>query len=214
MNVLIACEESQRVCIEFRKKGHLAFSCDIMTCSGGYPEWHIHGDVLNVLNPQLLPVGNGEYKYGIEFYTNNGQDFHTILGKWDLIIAFPPCTHLAVSGARYFEQKRKDGRQQQGIDFFMEFTKADCEKIAIENPIGIMSTHYRKPDQIIQPWMFGHGETKATCLWLKNLPKLEPTNIVDGREQRIWRMPPGPERAKERSKTYEGIAKAMANAWG
>ena len=142
----------------------------------------------------------------------DGADY--VIEKWDLIIAFPPCTHLAVSGARYFEQKRKDGRQQQGIDFFMEFTKADCEKIAIENPIGIMSTHYRKPDQIIQPWMFGHGETKATCLWLKNLPKLEPTNIVEGREQRIWKMPPGPERAKERSKTYEGIAKAMANTWG
>lgn len=201
MNVLIACEESQRVCIEFRKKGHLAFSCDIEECSGGHPEWHIKEDVLRILNGEC------------GFTTQNGDNW-IFPCKWDLIIAFPPCTHLAVSGARYFEQKRKDGRQQQGIDFFMEFTKADCEKIAIENPIGIMSTHYRKPDQIIQPWMFGHGETEATCLWLKNLPKLEPTNIVDGREQRIWRMPPGPERAKERSKTYEGIAKAMANAWG
>lgn len=201
MNVLIACEESQRVCIEFRKKGHLAFSCDIEECSGGHPEWHIKEDVLRILNGEC------------GFKTQNGDDW-IFPCKWDLIIAFPPCTHLAVSGARYFEQKRKDGRQQQGIDFFMEFTKADCEKIAVENPIGIMSTHYRKPDQIIQPWMFGHGETKATCLWLKNLPKLEPTNIVEGREQRIWRMPPGPERAKERSKTYEGIAKAMANFWG
>lgn len=201
MNVLIACEESQRVCIEFRKKGHLAFSCDIEECSGGHPEWHIKEDVLRILNGEC------------EFTTQNGDNW-IFPCKWDLIIAFPPCTHLAVSGARYFEQKRKDGRQQQGIDFFMEFTKADCEKIAIENPIGIMSTHYKKPDQIIQPWMFGHGETKATCLWLKNLPKLEPTNIVDGREQRIWRMPPGPERAKERSKTYEGIARAMADQWG
>ena len=201
MNVLIACEESQRVCIEFRKKGHLAFSCDIEECSGGHPEWHIKEDVLRILNGEC------------GFTTQNGDNW-IFPCKWDLIIAFPPCTHLAVSGARYFEQKRKDGRQKQGIDFFMEFVKADCDKIAIENPIGIMSTHYRKPDQIIQPWMFGHGETKATCLWLKNLPKLEPTNIVDGREQRIWRMPPGPERAKERSKTYEGIAKAMANAWG
>ena len=179
----------------------MAFSCDIEECSGGHPEWHIKEDVLRILNGEC------------GFTTQNGDNW-IFPCKWDLIIAFPPCTHLAVSGARYFEQKRKDGRQQQGIDFFMEFTKADCEKIAIENPIGIMSTHYRKPDQIIQPWMFGHGETKATCLWLKNLPKLEPTNIVDGREQRIWRMPPGPERAKERSKTYEGIAKAMANAWG
>lgn len=207
MNVLVACEESQRVCTAFREKGHNAFSCDILPCSGGHPEWHIQGDVLKILNPYKLPFG-GEV---IEFRTMDGTDY--VIEKWDLIIAFPPCTHLAVSGARYFEQKRKDGRQQKGIDFFMEFTKADCEKIAIENPIGIMSTHYRKPDQIIQPWMFGHGETKATCLWLKNLPKLKPTDIVEGREQRIWRMPPGPERAKERSKTYEGIAKAMASQW-
>lgn len=184
MKVLVACEESQAVCKEFRKLGHEAYSCDIVPCSGGHPEWHLQQDVLPLLKE-----------------------------KWDMIIAFPPCTHLAVSGARYFEQKRKDGRQQQGIDFFMEFTKANCEKIAIENPIGIMSTHYRKPDQIIQPWMFGHGETKATCLWLKNLPKLEPTNIVDGRDQRIWKMRPGPERAKERSKTFPGIAKAMASQW-
>ena len=208
MNVLVACEESQRVCTAFREKGHNAFSCDIVPCSGGHPEWHIQGDVLKILNPYELPFG-GEV---IEFRTMDGTNY--VIEKWDLIVAFPPCTHLAVSGARYFEQKRKDGRQQQGIDFFMEFTKADCEKIAIENPIGIMSTHYRKPDQIIQPWMFGHGETKATCLWLKNLPKLEPTNIVDGREHRIWKMPPGPERAKERSKTYWGIARAFAAQWG
>lgn len=204
MKVLIACEESQEVCKAFRAKGHEAYSCDIQECSGGHPEWHTQGDVLPLLrNPDI----DGWY-----FCTMDNVTHH--IEKWDLIIAFPPCTHLAVSGARYFEQKRKDGRQQQGIDFFMEFTKADCEKIAIENPIGIMSTHYRKPDQIIQPWMFGHGETKATCLWLKNLPKLEPTNIVDGREQRVWRMPPGPERAKNRSKTYPGIAKAFAEFWG
>lgn len=201
MNVLIACEESQKVCTAFREKGHNAFSCDILPHSGSHSEWHIMQDVLSLLN------GN------CKFMTMDCV-YHQIYGKWDMIIAFPPCTHLAVSGARYFEQKRKDGRQQQGIDFFMEFTKADCEKIAIENPIGIMSTYYRKPDQIIQPWMFGHGETKATCLWLKNLPKLEPTNIVDGREQRVWRMPPSSERAKERSKTYAGIAKAMACQWG
>ncbi|MDD7439755.1 hypothetical protein [Prevotellamassilia timonensis] len=200
MKVLVACEESQRVCIAFRERGHNAFSCDIEPCSGGHPEWHIMQDVLPLLNGRC------------SFKTMDGIE-HSIDGKWDLIVAFPPCTHLAVSGARYFEQKRKDGRQQQGVDFFMEFIKADCEKIAIENPIGIMSTYYRKPDQIIQPWMFGHGETKATCLWLKNLPKLEPTNIVDGREQRIWKMPPGPERAKERSKTFPGIAKAMASQW-
>jgi hypothetical protein len=130
-----------------------------------------------------------------------------------MIIAFPPCTHLAVSGARWFEQKRKDGRQQQGIIFFMEFTKLKC-RWAIENPIGIMSTYYRKPDQIIQPWQFGHGETKATCLWIHDLPLLKPTNIVPGREQKIWKMPPSKERTKLRSKTFPGIAKAMASQWG
>jgi site-specific DNA-cytosine methylase len=133
---------------------------------------------------------------------------------WDLIIAFPPCTHLAVSGARWFKEKQADGRQQEGIDFFMLFVNAKCKYVAIENPIGIMSTKYRKPDQIIQPWQFGHGETKATCLWLKNLPNLTPTKIVEGREQRIWKLPPSPDRAKIRSKTYEGIAKAMADQWG
>lgn len=133
--------------------------------------------------------------------------------NWDLIIAFPPCTHLAVSGARHFKEKIADGRQQEAIDFFMLFANHSCKHIAIENPVGIMSTKWRKPDQIIQPWQFGHGETKATCLWLKNLPALIPTEIVSGRVQRIWRMPPGPERAKERSKTYQGIAKAMAEQW-
>ncbi len=131
-----------------------------------------------------------------------------------MIIAFPPCTHLAVSGAKWFEQKRKDGRQKAGIDFFMLFANSKCEKVAIENPIGIMSSIWRKPDQIIQPWQFGHGETKATCLWLKGLPKLEPTNIVAGREARIWKMPPSKDRSKNRSKTYDGIASAMANQWG
>ena len=184
MKVLVACEESQAVCIEFRKKGHEAFSCDIQECSGGHPEWHIHGDVLEAMND-----------------------------NWDMMIAFPPCTHLAVSGARHFEEKRKDGRQQAGIDFFMEFVHSPIKHKAIENPIGIMSNIYRKPDQIIQPYMFGHGETKATCLWLFNLPKLTPTDIVEGREQRIHKMPPGPDRGKERSKTFPGIAKAMANQW-
>lgn len=186
MRVLVACEESQAVTIELRKLGHEACSCDILPCSGGHPEWHLQQDVIPLLQEQ-----------------------------WDMIIAFPPCTHLAVSGAAWFEQKRKDGRQQQGIDFFMEFTKLDhVPRVVIENPIGIMSRHYRKPDQIIQPWMFGHGETKATCLWIKGLPLLKPTEIVSGRDQRIWRMAPGPERQKLRSKTFEGIAKAMAEQWG
>lgn len=184
MRVLVACEESQAVTIELRRLGHEAYSCDIQECSGGHPEWHIQADAL-----ELIKL------------------------KWDMIIAFPPCTNLAVSGARYFREKQADGRQQASIDFFMKFVNADCEKIAIENPIGIMSTIYRKPDQIIQPWQFGHGETKATCIWLKGLPKLQPTDVVKGREQRIWKMPPSPDRAKLRSKTFPGIARAMAEQW-
>jgi len=138
--------------------------------------------------------------------------FDVIAGNWDLIIAHPPCQYLAVSGARWWKEKQRE--QKKAIDFFMWFTNIPCEKVCIENPIGIMSTLYRKPDQIIQPWMFGHGETKATCLWLKGLPKLVPTNIVEGREHRIHRMAPGPDRARERSRTYSGIAAAMANQWG
>lgn len=184
MRILVACEESQAVTIELRKLGHEAYSCDILPCSGGNPEWHLQQDVTPLLKE-----------------------------KWDMIIAFPPCTHLAVSGARWFAEKRADGRQQAAVDFFMAFVKADCKKIAIENPIGIMSTTYRKPDQIIQPWQFGHGETKATCLWLKALPTLQPTQIVDGRKQRVWRMPPSADRAKLRSKTFPGIARAMAEQW-
>jgi len=142
-------------------------------------------------------------------------DIRDVIGDgWDIMIAHPPCTHLAVSGARYFAEKKLDSRQQEAIDFFMMLANADIEKIAIENPISIMSTKWRKPDQIIQPYMFGHGETKATCLWLKNLPKLIPTDMVDGRENRIHRMPPGKDRWKNRSRTFEGIAKAMAEQWG
>ena len=184
MKILVACEESQAVTIEMRRLGHEAYSCDIEPCSGGHPEWHLQVDALELLKM-----------------------------KWDMILAFPPCTHLAVSGARYFEQKRKDGRQQAAIDFFMRFANADRPKIAIENPVGIMSSVWRKPDQIIQPWQFGHGETKKTCLWLKGIPLLVPTNIVDGREQRIWKMPPSEDRAKNRAKTFPGIARAMAEQW-
>lgn len=143
-----------------------------------------------------------------------GDVLDIINDGWDLMIAHPPCDHLAVSGARWFKEKQADGRQQAAIDFFMKLVNADIPKIAIENPISIMSTRYRKPDQIIQPWMFGHGETKATCLWLKNLPKLVPTNIVDGREARIHKLPPSPERWKLRSTTYLGVAEAMAQQWG
>jgi len=142
-------------------------------------------------------------------------DVRDLLGEpWDMVLAFPPCTHLCVSGARWFAEKRADGRQQEAVDFFMLFARLDCPRIAIENPVGIMSTVWRKPDQIIQPWMFGHGETKATCLWLKGLPPLVPTNIVEGRVGRVWREPPSPDRARIRSKTFPGIAKAMAEQWG
>ena len=185
MKILVACEESQAVTKEFRALGHEAYSCDVVECSGGHPEWHIRDDVST--------------------YLNKG---------WDMIIAFPPCTHLSSSGARWFKQKRADGRQQEAVRFFMSIVNADCEHIMIENPVGVMSTFYRKPDQIIQPWQFGHGETKATCLWLKGLPLLRPTDIVDGRESRVHKMPPSPDRAKLRSKTYEGIAKAIANQYG
>lgn len=200
MNILVACEESQAVCKAFRKRGHEAYSCDILDCSGGHPEWHIWGDALNALK--------------LKGYFFTQDDSIHYIDKWDMIIAFPPCTDLAVSGARWFKEKIKDGRQQRSIDFFLKFTKLECEKVAIENPVGIMSTHYRKPDQIIQPWQFGHGEVKKTCLWLKGLPLLKPTNIVEGREERIWRMAPGPERQKMRSKTFPGIAKAMSEQWG
>ena len=142
-------------------------------------------------------------------------DVRDILGNgWDMLIGFPPCTHLASSGARWFREKQADGRQQEGIDFFMFLVNSGIPKIALENPIGIMSSKYRKPDQIIQPWQFGHGETKATCLWLTGLPKLVPTNIVEGREPRMWKLPPSKDRAKIRSETYQGIADAMADQWG
>lgn len=194
MRVLCACEESQAVTKEFRKLGHEAYSCDLLPCSGGYPEWHIQADALEIVKLQ-----------------------------WDLVIAFPPCTHLAVSGARWFEEKRRNGQQSMAIGFFKAFTALDhVEKVAIENPVGIMSNEYRKPDQVIQPYEFGHPETKATCLWLKGLLPLEPTNNVydemlelPKKEQaRIHHMSPSVNRAKLRSKTYPGIAKAMAKQWG
>jgi len=186
MRVLVACEESQTVCKAFRALGHEAYSADLQPCSGAHPEWHIRGDVIPLLSYD-----------------------------WDMIVAFPPCTDLASSGARWFAQKKLDGRQQASILFFKIFTKLDhIPKVAIENPVGIMSTVYRQPDQIIQPWQFGHGETKATCLWLKGLPVLTPTLVVSGREARIWRLPPSNDRAKLRSKTFPGIAEAMALQWG
>jgi site-specific DNA-cytosine methylase len=182
VNVLVACEFSGVVREAFRNIGHNAWSCDLLDADDN-SEFHLKGNVLEYLED-----------------------------SWDLMIAHPPCTHLAVSGARWFKEKQKE--QQYAIEFFMELINAPIQKIAVENPISIMSTKYRKPDQIIQPWQFGHGETKATCLWLKNLPKLVPTNIVEGREARVHKMPPSKDRWKLRSITYKGIAEAMANQWG
>lgn len=202
MKVLVACEESQRVCIAFRNRGHEAYSCDILPCSGGRPEWHIQDDVRNVLTD-----------------------------SWDLIIAHPPCTYLTITANRWYNVDRYGDRaiqrlrdRDEAIKFFMLFVDAPCEKIAIENPIGIMSSEYCVPDQIIQPYMFGDPYEKKTCLWLKNLLPLEPTNPVIPEPRQILKsgktMPtwysnaPKQDRAKIRSKTFPGIAKAMAEQWG
>ena len=234
MNILVACEESQRVTEEFRKLGHNAFSCDIIDCSGGHPEWHIKADVLPLINGYC------------GFNTCNG-DWHYLNCKWDMIIAFPPCTHLAISGARWFPQKRADGRQRFGIEFFAQFLNADCDKILIENPVGIMSGSYvkeyfpdlaekyglpRKPNQIIHPWMFGDNFSKQTCLWLKGLPNLVPEVTEQPEmEYKEWVTKDGVkkrqnkwyfdalsldpvERAKVRSKTFYGIAHAIATQYG
>jgi len=204
LKILVACEESQAVTKHLRVLGHEAFSCDILPCSGGHPEWHYQQDVFEVIEK-----------------------------GWDMMIAFPPCTHLASSGARHFKQKIADGRQQQGIDFFMKLANADIDRIAIENPIGVMSTKYRKPDQIIQPYQFGDKAQKSTCLWLKNLPKLESTDVVDkgefkewvckktgkNKKQALWfykalqDAKTSAERSTLRSKTFDGIARAMATQW-
>lgn len=222
LKILCACEESQAVTIELRNLGHEAYSCDLMECSGGHPEWHIQGDVIPLLN------GN------CTFTTCDGKE-HAIAGAWDMLIAFPPCTDLASSGAAWFEQKRADGRQQKSVEFFMRFVNADCPKIAIENPVGIMSSQYRKPDQIIQPYEYGHEAKKTTCLWLKGINRLIPTDIVSPGE--FYISPKGkrfskgsssdmaldengkilswkdPRTAKIRSKTYQGIARAMSAQW-
>ncbi len=219
MKILIACEESQRVCIDFRRKGHWAFSCDIEPCSGGHPEWHIKDDVLPLLN------GN------CAFRTSDGK-LH-LVGKWDVIIAFPPCTYLTTTGNSWFNVEKygdkaidRMKRREMAVQFFFHFVNADCERIAIENPVGIMSTRFRKPDQIIQPWMFGDSFEKRTCLWLKGLPCLTPSNVVDipprvyfesGRSMPSWYADcwnlPKSEIAKIRSKTFPGIAQAMADQW-
>lgn len=231
-NILIACEESQRVCTEFRKLGFNAYSCDILPCSGGHPEWHFKQDVLQVIKNK-----GGILETGKEYF---------IEGEWDLMVAHPPCTFLAVSGAKWFyhpddkdlpiDQRRphpnfpnraKD--REEAAKFFMKLAKANIKHIAIENPVGIMNTRFRKPNQIVQPWQFGDSASKKTCLWLKNLPPLEPTNIVDpgeyiefgsGRRLAKWysdgltKTKTPEERRIWRSKTFPGFAKAIAEQWG
>lgn len=218
MRILVACEESQAVTIELRKLGHEAYSCDIIPCSGGHPEWHVQGDV--------LPLLNGDCSFA-----TMDDVHHQTIGKWDMIIAFPPCTYLTCTGNKWFKPEyadrfptRKQDRED-AIDFFMSFANADCPQIAIENPVGVMSTRWRKPDQIIQPYYFGHDQKKTTCLWLKGLPLLKPTNVVEPKLHRIangkfepqWHMDtmhlPPAERSKARSKTFPGIARAMAEQW-
>lgn len=196
MRILVGCEESQEVTKAFRALGHEAYSCDIKPPSGGHPEWHLQMDVFEAID----------------------------LIKPDMGIFFPDCTYLTVSANKWYKDQppRKSGAlvgearrqaREKAVKFFMRLVDADIPKIAIENPIGVMSTRYRKPDQVLQPWMFGHGETKATCLWLKNLPIIKPTDIVGGREQRLHRLSNTKDRATIRSKTFKGIAEALAAQW-
>jgi len=196
MDIIVGCEESQAVTIELRKRGHNAFSCDLRECSGGYPEWHLKMDVFEAIK----------------------------LRKWDAGIFFPDCTYLTVSANKWYKDQpsRKSGTlvgaerreaREKAIEFFMNLYNCEIPLVSIENPIGVMSSRFRKPDQVLQPWMFGHGETKATCLWLKGLPKLTPTDIVEGRHQRMHLLPKTKDRAKLRSKTYRGIAQAIATQW-
>lgn len=223
MKVLVACEESQEVCKRFREKGHEAYSCDIIDCSGGHPEWHIKHDVLQIMNTPCA------------FFTMDYK-IHEV-DHWDMIIAFPPCTYLTVTGNRWFNVERYGEKakeriieREKGAEFFMLFANANCDRIAIENPIGCMSNRFRKPNQIIQPWMFGHPTTKSTCLWLKGLPELQPTNIVEIDRSDVYAYVAKngkikhdshsrskckiEDRAKHRSKTFPGIAQAMADQWG
>ena len=219
MKVLVACEESQEVCMAFRELGHEAYSCDIQDPSGGHPEWHILGDALKAVEAGEVATMDGR--------------LHEV-GKWDLLIAHPPCTYLTVTGNRWFNVERYGDEaikrltnRHAAVNFFMEFALSGIPKIAIENPVGYMSTAWRKPDQIIHPYMFGDPARKATCLWLKGLPKLTPTDMVEpviihykngNGTDNPWHMEtmklPPKERAKARSKTFPGIAKAMAEQWG
>lgn len=185
MKVLVACEYSATVRDAFRARGFDAWSCDLLPTEGD-PRWHIQGDALEAIHSR----------------------------QWDMLIAHPPCTDLAVSGSRWFPAKIADGRQKRALDFVRALLDAPVPHIALENPVSIISSKIRKPDFTLQPWQFGHGEVKRTCFWTKNLPALVPTNVVDGREAKVHRMPPGPDRWKERSRTYAGVAAGMAQQWG
>jgi site-specific DNA-cytosine methylase len=182
MRVLIACEYSGRVRDAFRRHGHDAWSCDLLECESD-PRWHYQAPVETLL-----------------------------ANDWDLMVAHPPCTHLAVSGSRHFHRKQRE--QAEALDFVRLLMAAPIDRWCIENPVSIISSAITPPQQIIQPWQFGHGETKTTCLWLKNLPSLKPTQVVEGREAKVHKMPPGPNRWKDRSRTYQGIADAMGLQWG
>ena len=194
MIALLGCEESQAVTIAFRKLGVEAYSCDLLPCSGGHPEWHLQMDIFEAIE----------------------------LKDWDIGIFFPTCTYLTISANKWYKdqperksgtlvgEKRRNAREE-AVEFFMKLYNCKIPKVCLENPIGVMSSRFRKPNQVLQPWMFGHGETKATCLWMRGLPNLEPTNIVNGREQRIFKLSPRKDRSKLRSKTFPGIAKAMAD---
>lgn len=226
MRVLVACEESQVVCKAFREKGHEAYSCDIIPCSGGHPEWHIQGDALDVLNPEPKYDEN-DY---IVFETMDGKE-HWIEGKWDLIIAHPPCTYMSKAGARWMYKKKgiiDDQRYRMAMRakaFFLSCLTADCERVAVENPVPLKIVGLPLPSQKVQPYQFGHPFSKCTCLWLKGLPKLKPTSIVDDYKPYLPRNTGGFARgkggsrgvahdAKTASKTFDGIAKAMAEQWG
>ena len=233
MNVLVACEESQRVCTAFREKGHNAFSCDIQECSGGHPEWHIKGDVLPLLHPKWYDLnrdGEGNQWEGYKFQTVDGKT-HQFEGKWDLIIAHPPCTYMSKAGARFMYLTAGNVNQErlekalQAKEFFMQFVNADCDKICIENPTPLKIIGLPKESQVIQPYQFGHPYSKRTLLWLKGLPELKPTNILTEYTPYLPSNTGGFARgkggsrgvahnAKDASKTFGGIAQAMAEQWG
>ena len=221
MRVLVACEESQEVCKAFRALGHEAYSCDIEPCSGGHPEWHIQDDALKWINGDDLPVSWKRFAPFRMFRTMDGE-YHTAPKRWDIILAFPPCTYLSNAGAKHLFRGGvlNQERYQKGLEakeFFLKFLEADCPHICVENPVS--SRIYEMPPytQEVQPWMFGHPVQKKTRLWLKGLPPLEPTNIVDPKcgchEAGTWFMKGGKDRQKNRAKTFPGLAKAMASQW-